>query len=85
MRDLAALVRAWAGRRYRVVPWRSLGILALVLVYVVSPIDIIPDVIPGFGVVDDAAMLGLFLRSLLRDARSFRDWEARGGADRSHS
>jgi uncharacterized membrane protein YkvA (DUF1232 family) len=81
MRDLAALLSAWATRRYRVMPWRSLGILALVLLYIVSPVDIIPDMIPGFGVVDDTAMLLLFVRSLLRDARSFRTWEERTRAE----
>lgn len=81
MRDVAALLRAWVTRRYRVMPWRSLGVLALVLLYVVSPVDIIPDMIPGFGVVDDTAMLVLLVRSLLRDARTFRAWEERGGAE----
>lgn len=81
MRDVAALLRAWASRRYRVMPWRTIGITALVLLYAVSPLDLIPDMIPGFGVVDDTAMLLLLLRSLLRDARSFRAWEARTGAE----
>ncbi len=85
MRDFLRLLRAWATRRYRVVPWRTLGMLALVIVYVISPLDIIPDVIPGFGVVDDAAMLGLLVRSLMKDTRAFRRWEDGERLSRTHS
>ena len=39
-----------------------------------SPIDIIPDCIPGVGLVDDAAMVGFCLAAARSDIEDFRVW-----------
>ena len=44
--------------------WLKAG-AALVLLYLVSPIDLIPDVVPIFGVVDDLVVVPLAIRWLL--------------------
>jgi uncharacterized membrane protein YkvA (DUF1232 family) len=48
------------------VPRRTKLLLAVVIVYLVSPIDLIPDFIPVAGQLDDAIALALVVRSLLR-------------------
>jgi uncharacterized membrane protein YkvA (DUF1232 family) len=52
------------------VPWPAKIIAAAVVAYVASPIDLIPDFIPGLGHVDDllVALIGgaLLLRSVPR-------------------
>lgn len=47
------------------VPRRSKVILGLVAAYIVVPLDIIPDWIPGIGRLDDVALLVLALDGLL--------------------
>lgn len=42
--------------------------LALVLVYLASPLDLVPDIIPVIGYADDALVLAIVLRSVLRCA-----------------
>ncbi len=42
--------------------------LALLLVYLASPIDLIPDFIPVIGYADDAIVVALVLRSVTRRA-----------------
>lgn len=47
----------------------------LVLVYLLSPIDIIPDFIPVIGVLDDFALLALAIPLLITEAERFIAWE----------
>ena len=48
---------------------------ALVLVYLISPLDIIPDWIPVIGVLDDLALLALAMPMLIAEAEKFIEWE----------
>lgn len=55
----------WFALRHPQAPgWLKLGTAALLL-YVVSPADLIPDVVPIFGVVDDLVLVPLAVRWLL--------------------
>ncbi|MFN2421909.1 MAG: YkvA family protein [Gemmatimonadota bacterium] len=47
------------------VPRRSKWIVGGVLVYLVSPIDIVPDFVPGLGQLDDVVVVLLALHGLL--------------------
>jgi len=42
--------------------------LALLLLYLASPVDLVPDFVPIIGYADDALVLALVLRSVLRCA-----------------
>jgi uncharacterized membrane protein YkvA (DUF1232 family) len=48
------------------VPIRHKALLALVAVYLSSPIDLIPDFVPVAGQLDDLLLVALALRSVLR-------------------
>ena len=55
----------WRALRHPLAPgWLKAG-TALIVLYVVSPIDFIPDVIPFLGVMDDVVLLPLAIRFLL--------------------
>ncbi|MEO7885423.1 MAG: YkvA family protein [Polaromonas sp.] len=57
--------RLWKALRHPDAPgWLKWG-TALVALYLVSPIDLIPDVIPFFGVMDDLVLVPLAIRWLL--------------------
>ena len=54
--------------RDRSLPWGVRVRLWLLLAYLASPIDIIPDFVPVAGYADDAIIVGLTLRSVVRRA-----------------
>jgi uncharacterized membrane protein YkvA (DUF1232 family) len=80
LRDALRLVRAYARGSYREISWRSLLILVAAVVYFVMPVDLVPDFILGFGLLDDAAILAWTLRTLNQDLERFVAWE-RGERD----
>jgi uncharacterized membrane protein YkvA (DUF1232 family) len=50
------------------VEWWRKALLVAVIVYLASPIDLVPDFIPVAGQLDDAILVALVLRGLLRSA-----------------
>jgi uncharacterized membrane protein YkvA (DUF1232 family) len=57
--------RLWFALRHPDAPaWLKAGTV-LLLLYLVSPIDLIPDTIPLFGVVDDLVLLPAAIRWML--------------------
>jgi len=50
------------------VPRRHKVLLGAVVAYLLSPIDLVPDVIPVAGQLDDAIVVALALRAILRAA-----------------
>lgn len=74
-RALIRLVVAYARGHYRDIPADALVIVIAGLIYVVSPIDLIPDAIPGVGLLDDAAVVGWVLKTVRGELDSFRAWE----------
>ncbi len=55
--------------------YKNVVLPGLVLVYLISPIDIIPDLIPVLGMLDDLALLALALPMLVTEAEKFVVWE----------
>ena len=74
IKTMCQMVKAWAKKEYKGVPVKTIGMIILTLVYVFSPIDIIPDCIPGIGLVDDAAMVGFCIAAARSDIEDFRVW-----------
>ena len=50
------------------VPRRSKLLLALLIAYLAMPFDLVPDFIPVAGQLDDAILVALVLRTILRDS-----------------
>ncbi len=75
MRDFWRLLKTWRAGAYPNGPWRTTVLFAVLIVYVISPIDILPDYIPFIGVVDDLSLLGVWFASMRRDLKKFRAWE----------
>jgi uncharacterized membrane protein YkvA (DUF1232 family) len=82
VRAVPRLVTATLRGRYHGTTKGRLGLLALAVVYVVSPVDVLPDFLPLIGIADDAMVVAWLAGALLSETGDFLDWE-RGGARKS--
>lgn len=75
IRSSPAMFRDLLRRRYRQLPVGTLTGAFLSLVYLINPLDLVPDVIPFLGVVDDSLVIGLFLALLSSDVKKYLLWK----------
>jgi uncharacterized membrane protein YkvA (DUF1232 family) len=72
---LSRMVKAYVTGEYKIIPWGSIVKIIAVLLYFVSPIDLIPDFIPFLGLTDDFALTMWLFSSLADDFSNFEAWE----------
>jgi uncharacterized membrane protein YkvA (DUF1232 family) len=70
------LVRRYAQGDYRDISLQSIALIVTSFVYLVMPLDLIPDFMLGLGFSDDAALLIWTLHSVMEDLTRFEKWEA---------
>jgi uncharacterized membrane protein YkvA (DUF1232 family) len=71
IKDMLRMVRDYTNGSYREIPFGSIVAIAGALLYVFSPIDLIPDFIPG-GLIDDAAVAAACLGLVRSDIDAYR-------------
>ena len=64
----------WAGA-YRQVPYGVIASSVFTLIYVLNPFDMVPDVLPLIGQLDDVAVLGACLLLVENDLHKYKDWK----------
>ena len=71
---LQELCVAWWRGSYRAINPQALVAIVAGLIYFVSPVDAIPDFIPGLGLVDDLAVLAWVMKTWGGELEAFRTW-----------
>ena len=56
----------WRALKHPASPGWLKPAVALMVIYVVSPVDLVPDVVPLLGLVDDVVLVPLAIRFVLR-------------------
>jgi len=79
LRLLIPLIKDYWNGTYRDVSVKSIVIFVVAFAYIISPIDLIPDYIIGFGQIDDAVILGLSLFFLEKDLQKYKEWKDTNG------
>jgi uncharacterized membrane protein YkvA (DUF1232 family) len=72
---LTALIKDWRAGKYRKALYGTIAAAAFALIYVFNPFDLVPDVLPFIGAVDDAAVVGACLMLVERDLKAYRIWK----------
>ncbi|MCW3150187.1 YkvA family protein [Stutzerimonas stutzeri] len=65
---------AWWKGEYRAISTQAFISVVAALLYFLSPLDAIPDWIPGLGFIDDLAVLGWVMRKWSDELSAFRIW-----------
>ena len=73
-----SMVKDFCSGKYKKAPMGTIIAVVATLLYVLSPIDLIPDVIPVLGLADDAAMLALCMKFAKSDVEDYKLWQKRG-------
>jgi uncharacterized membrane protein YkvA (DUF1232 family) len=76
LKTMLRLIQAYSKGTYREVPWGTLLAIVGAIIYFVNPLDVIPDVIAGAGLVDDAMVISFVASKIHNSLEKFRTVEA---------
>ena len=74
-RTLIAMIKDTSGGGYKMNGW-NLSIIVGTILYVASPLDAIPDVVPVLGWLDDASIVGFAISKLADELDRYRKFIA---------
>ncbi len=74
---MISLLKDYFNGTYRETPWGTIAAIAGAVVYFVSPVDVIPDIIPIVGYLDDALVIKLALDFARSDLENYKNWKMR--------
>ena len=75
LQTMFRLIKASISGEYTGVPTSTVAAAVAVLIYFISPIDLIPDFIPVLGLLDDVALVAWFSTTLKHEMDRFHEWE----------
>ncbi|WP_369811279.1 YkvA family protein [Hymenobacter convexus] len=75
---LVRLVRSFISGEYRDIDTGTIISGLAVLLYVLSPIDLVPDFIPVLGFLDDLSLVSWYVGKFQGEIVKFRNWEQSG-------
>ena len=71
---LVSLVRSYINKEYTEAPLGSIISIITAMLYVVSPVDLIPDNIPVLGQLDDVAVIAFCWPLIDNDVKNYEEW-----------
>lgn len=80
-KTMFSLVKDYRSGHYREVPWKSIAAITGALLYVLNPFDLIPDLIPMIGLMDDASVLAVCLKMVNDDLDKYMEWKSLSSSD----
>ncbi len=72
---MISMLRSYFKKEYKDVPIGTLIALVSALLYWLAPADVIPDVIPVAGYVDDATVIAACLKLINDDLNDYKNWK----------
>jgi len=76
VKELYEMLQDALHNKYKKLPKVKVVIGIAVILYVIMPTDMIPDVLPAFGFADDAALLAWFIKQAAKEIKHYEEWRA---------
>lgn len=81
VKTMVSLVKDYGSGKYKAIPWWAISAVAFALLYVFSPIDAIPDVLPVVGQIDDALVVATCIKLIYEELAKYREWKETSGSN----
>lgn len=75
LQNLFSLVRDYLNGSYKDIPKKSLIAILAGLIYFLSSVDLFPDFVLGFGLIDDMFIIGLVVKQVADDLEKYQRWK----------
>lgn len=75
---LINLFKDWYSGTYREIPWYSIAAIILGFLYLISPVGLVPDMIPVLGQIDDVVIIRWILMHIAKqDLNKYRQFKTK--------
>lgn len=71
---LLQMLNSYRKGEYKGVSKSTILIITVGLVYFLSPVDLIPDIVVGAGLIDDVALIGYIAKKINQDILKYKQW-----------
>jgi len=69
------LARTYLKGEYKKLSFKTLLAFVGTSLYMVAPVDVVPDFVPVLGSLDDLTVLGLVLRQIYSEVEKYKEWK----------
>lgn len=76
-----SMIRDWWSGDYTSVPWWTIAAILTALLWLLNPWDLIPDILPLIGLLDDLLVLTMVMAMVEQDMRNYDQWRKEHGKD----
>ena len=71
---MISLIKSYIKKEYKDIPTGTIIAVISALTYWLAPVDVIPDIVPGWGYVDDTLVIGACIKLVKDDLNDYKKW-----------
>lgn len=69
------MLKDYRAKSYSDIPWRTISLITVALLYFWNPFDVIPDLLPVLGFTDDAIAFASIFKAIQTDLQKYAEWK----------